>query len=261
MVVISHPPHPGYLGQKGTMIRKKLFPSMVDGNFRYRGKEIQRVEGLSDAVFAFSVSLLVASLEVPQTFNELKNIAKGAIPFFATIAMIFLFWYQQYQFFRRYGLHDFTTVLLNLFYLATILFYVYPLKFLFSLLISSWCGLDLFPAATEKGLAVLSKDDFPQLIILFSVGYFLIWLIIGLMHYHVLKLASRFDFNRYELEFTRKEARGALMNAAIGLLALVLAWARLEWMAGVCYLLIPLILLLNHEWFKAHSRKLVKVGM
>jgi uncharacterized membrane protein len=240
------------------MIRKKLFPSIKDCNFRYRGKEIQRVEGLSDAVFAFSVSLLVASLEVPQTFHELKNITKGVIPFFATVAMIFLFWYQQYQFFRRYGLHDFITVLLNLFYLAIILFYVYPLKFLFSLLIASWSGLDLFPSATEQGLAVLSRDEFPQLIILFSIGYFLIWLIIALMHFHVLKLSVQLNLSRFELEFTRKEARGAVMNSVIGLLALVLAWMKLEWLAGICYFLIPLILLLNQGLFKAHSRKFIK---
>jgi hypothetical protein len=78
------------------------------------------------------------------------------------------------------------------------------------------------------------------------------------MHYHVLKLSSRFDFNRYELEFTRKEVRGALMNAGIGILALLLAWVRLEWLAGICYLLIPLVLLLNRGMFKAHSGKLVK---
>ena len=50
--------------------------------FRYRGNEIFRIEALSDAVFAFSVSLLAASLEVPQTFHELKMITKGSIPFF-----------------------------------------------------------------------------------------------------------------------------------------------------------------------------------
>src|SRR6476660_4446771 len=98
MAVISNIGHRGYLEQKDRMISKKLFPSLVDGNFRCRGKEIQRVEGLSDAVFAFSVSLLVASLEVPQTFDELKTIAKGAIPFFATVALLFLLWYQQYIF-------------------------------------------------------------------------------------------------------------------------------------------------------------------
>ncbi len=67
--------------------------------FRHRGKEMLRIEGLSDAVFAFSVSFLVASLEVPQTFEELKIIVKGAVPFFATVALLFLFWYRQYIFF------------------------------------------------------------------------------------------------------------------------------------------------------------------
>ena len=48
------------------MLRKKIFPRQV-ASFRERGTEILRIEALSDAVFAFSVSLLVVSLEVPQT--------------------------------------------------------------------------------------------------------------------------------------------------------------------------------------------------
>ena len=114
------------------MFRQKMFGSLSHELFRHRSNEIFRIEALSDAVFAFSVSLLVVSLEVPQTFTELKIIVQGAIPFFATVALLFLFWYMQYIFFRRYGLNDLTTILLNLAYLAIILFYVYPLKFLFS---------------------------------------------------------------------------------------------------------------------------------
>jgi len=86
------------------MIRANKAGSMSHEKFRHRAKEILRIEALSDAVFAFSVSFLVASLEVPQTFDELKIIAKGAIPFFATVALLFLLWYQQYIFFRRYNL-------------------------------------------------------------------------------------------------------------------------------------------------------------
>jgi hypothetical protein len=40
-------------------------------SFRWRGGEISRIEGFSDAVFAFAVTLLVVSLEVPETFSEL----------------------------------------------------------------------------------------------------------------------------------------------------------------------------------------------
>lgn len=238
------------------MVRKLLFTSGQPEGFQYRGKEIFRVEGLSDAVFAFSVSLLVASLEVPQTFAELKVITTGAIPFFLTVALVFLFWYRQYIFFRRYGLNDFFTILLNLVYLAVVVFYVYPLKFLFSLLISSWCGIDLFAKANEEGLTILSGSDFPQLVMLFSTGYFLIWLIIFLLHRHVLQLAEHFAFSPFELVFTRKEVRGALLNSMIGLLAFTFAALGLETVAGICYLLIPVVLIGNHLWFRRRVRLL-----
>lgn len=40
---------------------------MRDGDFRIRGKEISRAEGLSDAAFGFAITLLVVSLEVAKT--------------------------------------------------------------------------------------------------------------------------------------------------------------------------------------------------
>jgi uncharacterized membrane protein len=238
------------------MLRGKLFRSVTEKNFRHRGKEILRIEALSDAVFAFSVSLLVASLEVPQTFHELKLITKGAIPFFLTIALIFLFWYRQYVFFRRYGLNDFFTIVFNLAYLAVILFYIYPLKFLFSLLISSWFKIDLFPKATEKGWVVLSNEEFPQLIILFSIGYFFIWFIVYLLHRHVLRLSSTFSFTRFETLFTQKERRGALWNSLIGLLALCFAYFGWEMLSGICYLFIPVLLFVNQYMFKSSLKKI-----
>jgi len=232
-----------------------MFDSLVNEQFRHRSVEILRIEALSDAVFAFSVSLLVASLEVPQTFEELKIIVRGALPFFATVAIIFLFWYQQYMYFRRYGLNDLSTIVLNLCYLAIILFYIYPLKFLFSVLLSSWTGIDLFPKATEKGLAVLHTEDFAQLIILFSVGYFFIWMILFLLHKRALHFSKKLELNRFELLFTRKEKRGALWNACIGLLAVVLAWSGIEWLAGLCYLSIPLVLFINQKIFNFQLKK------
>ena len=54
--------------------------------FRWRGGEIARIEGLSDAVFAFAVTLLVVSLEVPKTFNELAELMRGLVPFAISFA-------------------------------------------------------------------------------------------------------------------------------------------------------------------------------
>ena len=240
------------------MIRKKVFAPLPACEFRQRGIEMHRIEALSDAVFAFSVSLLVVSLEVPQTFDELRIILRGAIPFFATVAMIFLFWYQQYRFFRNYGLNDFTTILLNLAYLAVILFYVYPLKFLFSLLLSSWTGINLFPLATERGIPVIQQEDFYQLIILFSIGYCFTWLLLFLMHQRVMVFKKKLELNAFEILYTSKEKRGAIWNVYVGFIAILLAFAGLELLSGIIYLLIPFLLILNNRLFKRRIKLLKK---
>jgi len=237
---------------RNAMIRKKIFKLSATA-FKERGTDILRIEALSDAVFAFSVSLLVVSLEVPQTYEELSVLLNGAIPFFATVAMIFLFWYQQYKFFRRYGLNDMHTILLNLAYLAVILFYVYPLKFLFSLLLSSWTGINLFPLAAEKGLSVIHQEDFSQLIILFSVGYGVIWLLLFLMYRNVLSVKRKLELNAFEIHITKIEKRGAFLNICIGLAAVLFAIAKLEIVSGICYLLIPVLLILNNRTAKSKT--------
>lgn len=231
---------------------------MHQPHFRERGKEILRIEALSDAVFAFSVSLLVVALEVPQTFDELKTILQGAIPFFVTVAMIFLFWYQQYKFFRCYGLNDRITIFLNLAYLAVILFYVYPLKFLFSLLLFSWTGINLFPEATEKGTAIMNPGDFSQLIILFSAGYCMIWLLLFFMYRRALSFRKKLELNQFEILFTRKERSGAMLNAGVGMAAILMVFAGWELFSGICYLLIPVLLIWNNHLYRSPGNFLKK---
>jgi len=235
------------------MLRKKIFGSLHNEKFRHRGDEILRIEALSDAVFAFSVSLLVASLEVPQTFTEMRIIINGALPFFATVTILFLLWYQQYVFFRHYGLNDFSTIVLNLIYVSVILFYLYPLKFLFSLLLTGATGLNLFPKA--EGKTIIEATEFPQLIILYSVGYFAIWMLLYIMHTRVLQFSKELQLNKYELLYTNKEKRGALLNAMIGAVSCLFVWIGPDWLSGICYLLIPLVLIFNEEIFKRQIKK------
>lgn len=79
----------------------QLVPPEKD--FRWRGGEITRLEGFTDAVFAFAVTLLVVSLEVPHTFAELVQAMKGFAAFAICFAILVQFWYFHYKFSRRYA--------------------------------------------------------------------------------------------------------------------------------------------------------------
>src|ERR1051325_7541003 len=109
-------------------------------DFRCRAGEITRLEGFSDAVFAFAVTLLVVSLEVPHTFEELLDAMRGFAAFGISFAILFQVWFHHYRYFRRYGLQDTATVILNGALLFVVLFYVYPLKFLFTMLVGQITG-------------------------------------------------------------------------------------------------------------------------
>src|SRR5713101_2995080 len=124
------------------MIREKLIDKGIGDNkkFRWRSHEISRIEGLSDGVFAFAVTLLVVSLEVPRTFAELMQTMRGFGAFAISFTLLFIVWFNQYKFFRRYGLQDNITVVLNGVLLFVVLFYVYPLKFVFTLMLNLFAG-------------------------------------------------------------------------------------------------------------------------
>lgn len=122
------------------MLRDQFIVKSVglDKRFRLRGGEVSRVEAFSDAVFGFAVTLIVVSLQVPTTFDQLEQtIVRGCISFAICFAILVGLWYAHYKFFRRYGLNDGFTIFLNMILLFVILLYIYPLKFLFTLLTNS----------------------------------------------------------------------------------------------------------------------------
>src|SRR5215469_15706633 len=109
----------------------------------HRRREVSRVEGFSDGVFAFALTLLVVSLDVPKTFEELRHLMRGIPAFAACFALLYQVWWRHYRFFRRYDLEDGYVIALTGALLFVVLLYVYPLKFLWGLFFSGLLGLDV----------------------------------------------------------------------------------------------------------------------
>jgi uncharacterized membrane protein len=213
--------------------------------FRWRGAEIARIEGLSDAVFAFAVTLLVVSLEVPKTFNELAELMRGFFPFAISFALLMQVWHEQYRYFRRYNLQDSPSILLNCVLLFVVLFYVYPLKFLWTYLLNTWIAHGHSPQVHLPNGAVesmIEPHQLAQLMSIFSGGYLAVSCIFLLLFWRALRKHDQLELDPREIHLTQVSIGAAAIQAvaAAASLALVLfGGQRFGGAAGVIY---PLLL-------------------
>ena len=129
---------------------------------------MSRIEGFSDAVFGFAITLLVISNEVPRNTAQLVGMWHQLLPFMASFAVLFGLWRAQFDFFRRYGLEDRRTIRLTGALMMIVLLAVYPVRFLFGFL------LDVLPTALwrndESMKLVATIDDLPKVMLIYSLG-------------------------------------------------------------------------------------------
>ncbi len=225
------------------MIRKQLMEraNHKPTDFRWRGGDVSRLEGFSDNVFGFALTLLVVSLEVPKTFDELAATMKGFVGFAVCFALLAVVWHDHYSYFRRYGLNDATVTVLNLILLFLVLFYVYPLKFLFTLLISVFMGL-----SPSTGKPVIDVHQMPALMMIYGAGFVSIYIIFVLLYCHAYRKRKELDLNELETFDTRASIGSDLVLVAIGLTSILIAWrggTRLVFLSGSMYWMIGLAMM------------------
>lgn len=174
-------------------------------HFRWRGGELTRLEAFTDAVFAFAVTLLVVSLEVPRTFDELIMAMKGFVAFALCFAILVQVWYYHYKFSRRYGLQTIYTIVLTAALIFVVLFYVYPLKFVFTLAIGSLSGGVTAPADQLKGM-IQTTHQLTSLWLIYSAGVMAVYLIFALLYRYAYTKRGELELNEYEAVSTRNAA-------------------------------------------------------
>ena len=177
--------------------------------FRRRGTETSRIEAFSDAVFALTLTLLVVSTAVPTSFEQLTTQLKGFFPFVLCFVIFITIWLQHFVFFRRYGLTDIGTIVINSALLLVVLFFVYPLKFLFA-------------TFTATG-AELTFDQARTLFLLYGAGFAAIYALFALFYVNALRQRAALDLNRVEVFDTRSAIWANLGTAAVGVGSILLA--------------------------------------
>ena len=195
-----------------------------------RGREVSRIEGFSDAVFGFALTLLVVSLEVPDNIDGLKQTLRGFIPFAATFTLMCWIWFEHYAFFRKFEAEDPVSILLNCVLLFLVLFFVYPLKFVFSLVI---------PALMRTGPPIsMSAQDGRLMMWVYSAGFVAMMLVFALLYWNQYRRRTAFGLSPEQAFTARTGAQTHLLSVGVGLLSIVMALTvPIEWIwtAGVIY--------------------------
>jgi len=214
----------------------------VQDGFRLRGLDnVSRIEALSDGVIAFAITLLVVSLEVPRTFDQLLQTMRGFLAFAVTFAMLFHVWFVQYKFFRRYALDDNFTVWMTGCLLFVILFYVYPLKFVWTLLVNGLFGFGTTAEVGGREVPMVRAGQMPVMLAVYGVGFVAVFAIFALLHWHAYRRRAALELNELETYDTRTHIQEHALMALVGLLstALALTGTRLSSaLAGMTYWLI-----------------------
>lgn len=190
--------------------------------FRLRGLGFSRLDGFSDVVFGFALTLLVVSLEVPRDFGELHHLLAGFIPFGVSFLLLMLVWFGHFNIFRRLGTHDAGTLWLNGMLLFVILFYVYPLKFLF------------LSAFGQSGQLEIGKMQ--ELVVLYAGGFATIYYLFAALYANGYRQREALQFTPLERGLARNFIMEESGTATIGVLVCIVALTMPGRAATACLL-------------------------
>jgi hypothetical protein len=194
------------------------WPVGKDG-FRLRGQEMTRSETFTDAAFAVAVTLLVISVDaMPTSFQDLADALRGVPAFAMSFTVLLVFWHGHWQWSRRYGLEDRSSIVLSAALVFVALVYVYPLKYVANLFLYWLTSGRLSGAARLTGLGELHA-----IFAIYSVGFIAMSLVVAALNGHAWRCREELLLNDLERLDTRGEMGAWLILAAVGGISVLLA--------------------------------------
>jgi len=122
----------------------------------------------------------------------------------------------QFRFFRRYGLEDNTTVALNAVLLFVVLFFVYPLKYVFGSIMERVLTHLGFPDPTAPNL--LKDQHALVLLVIYALGWMAVFGVFALLHQHAYSKREELQLTPVEEFDTRLSVSTHRFNALVGLM-------------------------------------------
>ena len=234
-----------------TRLRDRLpFPPQRESSFRWRGTEVSRVEGFTDAVFAFAVTLLIVALEVPHNFEGLLDVVRGFPAFVLSFTLLMLFWNAHYTYHRRYGLDDMLSRVLTMSILVLVLFFVYPLKFLSTMLTVGLFDLRMADAPHLDG-----PQQARELYVIYGLGFAGVCAQYATLYWHAWLKRRKLGLDAVEMLYTAQSLYSMWIYVGVCLLSIALALATSNtWLPGFIYFLLGPLQTINGMWFARKIR-------
>jgi len=153
---------------------------------------------------------------------------RGIVPFAVCFFIFIDIWFEHHDFFRRYALHDGVVTALNTMLLFVVLFYVYPLKYVFVTFLDSMRG-------HHVGIEL---SDLPTLFTIYGLGVAAVFTIIAFMYRHAWRKREELGLNEVEQIDTLSSIWDNAVMAGFGVASILLAHVipiRFVFIAGFMY--------------------------
>lgn len=223
-----------------------------DSRINYRGENASRLDNLTDAVFGIAITLLIFNLSNPNSFQDLLTFTKTLPAFLISISFVILVWNEHLEFSEIYTLNDTRLTILNTIFIALVIFYVYPLRFLTLFLTNQFFQTDI--------IVNIKGDQVPYLMIYYGFVAFALYFVVFLFYRRAIQLKNELQLNAYEEFYTKYQKKRLFIMFGVPLVSIFstiiinefsFIWA--SFVGGMTYLLYTPLIIWWYSQFKKKS--------